>query len=187
MDAFRARRPVATLVGVVAIVVAYGSPDLRDSRFAARAGRVSDATGALQPGVQLPFTATAYCKGEVTAAGTAARTGIAAADPAILPLGSVVRIDQREPRYSGIWTVLDTGPAVRGREVDLYLWSCVEAIAFGRRPVRVTVLRLGWNPRDSAPGPVHRLLLQRESTSTGPSASPAPGPAPTPDPRPEPQ
>jgi hypothetical protein len=27
------------------------------------------------------------------------------------------------------------------------MWSCQEALAFGRRAARLTVLRLGWNPR----------------------------------------
>ena len=59
---------------------------------------------------------------------------------------------RRSSRYSGIWTVLDTGPEVKGRELDLYMWSCNDALAFGRRAVRVTILRLGWDPRHSAPG-----------------------------------
>ena len=79
------------------------------------------------------------------------RTGVAAADPALLPVGTVVRVDMPNSRYSGIWTVMDTGPSVQGRMVDLYLWSCKEALEFGRRPVRLTVLRLGWNPQMSAP------------------------------------
>jgi hypothetical protein len=27
------------------------------------------------------------------------------------------------------------------------MWSCNEALSFGRRPAHLTVLRLGWNPR----------------------------------------
>ena len=50
-----------------------------------------------------------------------------------------------------IYTVLDTGPAVQGRQVDLYMWSCNEALEFGRQPIRLTVLRLGWNPRQTTP------------------------------------
>jgi hypothetical protein len=34
------------------------------------------------------------------------------------------------------------------------MWSCYEALDFGRRPVHLTVLRLGWNPTNSAPGMV---------------------------------
>ena len=42
-----------------------------------------------EPGAKLAFTATAYCKGTTTASGVAVRRGIAAADPRLLPAGSV--------------------------------------------------------------------------------------------------
>ena len=44
------------------------------------------------PGARLDFSATAYCKGKTTASGLEARTGIAAADDSILPVGSVVNV-----------------------------------------------------------------------------------------------
>ena len=31
------------------------------------------------------------------------------------------------------------------------MWSCNEAIEFGRVPIHITVLRLGWNPRQTTP------------------------------------
>jgi 3D (Asp-Asp-Asp) domain-containing protein len=74
------------------------------------------------------------------------RSGVAAADPRLLPLGSIVQIDGVPDQYQGIYTVLDTGPKVQGRQLDLYMWSCHEALAFGRRPVTVTILRRGWKP-----------------------------------------
>jgi len=80
-----------------------------------------------------------------------------------------VRVDMPNSRYSGIWTIMDTGPAVQGRLIDLYLWSCTEALAFGRRPVRLTVLLLGWNPQMSAPGLVDRVFRQREADAPPPS------------------
>jgi 3D (Asp-Asp-Asp) domain-containing protein len=80
------------------------------------------------------------------------KAGVAAADPKLLPLGSVVQIEGGPAKHEGIYTVLDTGPKVQGRHLDLYMWSCYEALDFGRRPVRLTVLRLGWNPTNSAPG-----------------------------------
>jgi hypothetical protein len=49
--------------------------------------------------------------------------------------------------------------------IDLYLWSCKEALDFGRRPVRLTVLRLGWSPQMSAPTLIDRVLRQRERAS----------------------
>lgn len=168
------RRTVATLLVATLYVFLYETT-IRDSRYAARQATIAEATGLPQAGAQLTFTATAYCKGETTASGVVVRTGVAAADPALLPVGTVVRIDMPNSRYAGIWTVMDTGPAVQGRVVDLYLWSCKEALAFGRRPVRLTVLRLGWNPQMSAPGLVDRLFRQREADAVAPSTPPIDG------------
>ena len=53
---------------------------------------------------------------------------------------------------------MDTGPSVQGREVDLYMWSCYEALDFGRMPIQLTVLRLGWNPKATTPGFLERLF-----------------------------
>jgi 3D (Asp-Asp-Asp) domain-containing protein len=153
-------RVAATTLAAVALVFVYETT-VRDSRYAARQAMVADATP-VTAGAQLQFQATAYCKGETTASGARVRTGIAAADPLLLPVGSVIRIDTPTPRYNGIWTVMDTGPAVQGRILDLYMWSCYEALEFGRRPIRVTVLRLGWSPENSTPGVVDALFRERE-------------------------
>ncbi|MGE0361860.1 MAG: 3D domain-containing protein, partial [Vicinamibacterales bacterium] len=123
---------------------------------------VVDAAGRPRLGTALRFEATAYCRGTTTAAGAAVRTGMAAADPALLPLGSVIRVETPIDAHDGIWTVMDTGPEVKGRELDLYMWSCTEALAFGRRSVQVTILRLGWDPQQSAPGPIDQLFRRRE-------------------------
>jgi 3D (Asp-Asp-Asp) domain-containing protein len=114
------------------------------------------------PGVRVDFTATAYCKGLITSAGVAAQAGVVASDPSLLPTGSVVRLDGRDDRYNGIYTVLDTGPAVQGREVDIYMWSCHDALKFGRRPVWLTILRLGWSPRATTPTFMERLFRRPE-------------------------
>lgn len=98
---------------------------------------------------QREFIATAYCKGQTTASGVAAQAGVAAADPATLPEGSIVRLDDGPEAHRGIYTVLDTGPKVQGKRLDLYMWSCNEALEFGRRQVTLTVLRRGWNPRET--------------------------------------
>lgn len=114
------------------------------------------------PGARLDFSATAYCKGKTTASGLEARTGIAAADDSILPVGSVVNVATDNARYNGVYTIMDTGPRVQGRLLDLYMWSCHEALAFGRKRIQVTVLRLGWNPQASTPGLIDRLFRRRE-------------------------
>ncbi len=129
------------------------------------------------PGVRLRFRATAYCKGTTTASGTAIRTGIAAADPALLPVGSVIQVESLGSRYNGIYTIMDTGPKVRGRQIDIYMWNCNEALAFGRRTLTVNVLRLGWNPRVSTPERVAPEFQRRERELSQPAPE-APAPAP---------
>jgi 3D (Asp-Asp-Asp) domain-containing protein len=126
------------------------------------------------PGARLEFSATAYCKGKTTASGLEVRTGIAAADDSILPVGSVINIATNNARYNGVYTIMDTGPRVQGRLLDLYMWSCREALAFGRKSVQVTVLRLGWNPQASTPGLIDRLFRRRERARADvpPPASP---------------
>ena len=109
----------------------------------------------------LRFSATAYCKGTTTKSGVKVRAGIAAADPQLLPVGSVIEISSAGP-YDGVYTVLDTGPAVQGRLIDIYMWSCYEALDFGRRHLEIRILRLGWNPADSEPGRVNDLFIQFE-------------------------
>ena len=76
-------------------------------------------------------------------------------------------------RYNGIYTIMDTGPKVQGRHVDLYMWSCYEALDFGRRPIQLTVLRLGWNPRATGDGMVNRLLNFRRPAASRPASVPA--------------
>ena len=153
------RRLFVTAVAVTSFISVYEVTTL-DSRYAARQAVLRESTAIPSPGARLAFSATAYCKGAVTAAGAAPRSGIAAADPDLLPLGSVVEIEGLPGSYNGIYTVMDTGPAVNGRHVDLYMWSCNEALQFGRRPIHLTVLRLGWNPRQTTPATAEGRLEQ---------------------------
>ena len=175
------RKAIATIC-VVAVFVLLYEIETRDSKSEASVTTITETTVLPQAGARLQFSATAYCKGETTASGVGVRTGIAAADPEILPVGSVVRLETPNPRYSGVWTVMDTGPAVRGRSVDLYLWSCKEALQFGRRRVRLTVLRLGWSPENSIPGMVDTLFRKREAESKKPVQPAPPPPATLPSP-----
>jgi len=144
------RKCLATAVAATGFVMLYEVTTL-DSKYAARQAVLREATALPMPGARLAFSATAYCKGLQTKSGVAAQTVVAAAAPELLPVGSVVEIDSLPSKYNGIYTVLDTGPAIQGREVDLYMWSCNEALRFGRRPTQINVLRLGWNPRASSP------------------------------------
>jgi len=144
------RKLLATLLGAVVFLLVYQATVI-DSRSVGGHGATL-AVGPPQAGARLTFEATAYCRGQLTASGVPVRVGIAAADPKILPIGSVVQVGGPgvSEAYRGIYTVLDTGPEIEGREVDLYMWNCTEARAFGRRPIDVTVLRLGWRQSETA-------------------------------------
>src|SRR6186713_2402582 len=156
------RKVVATTTAAVTFALLYEVTTL-DSRYAARDADVREVSASPSPGTRLRFTATGYCKGTTTASGVNVRTGIAAADPDILPVGSVIQVDRLGEKYNGIYTIMDTGPKVQGRHVDIYMWSCNEALTFGRRDVAVNLLRLGWNPKVTAPTLLSRLFHQREA------------------------
>jgi hypothetical protein len=53
------------------------------------------------------------------------------------------------------------------------MWSCHEALKFGRKDVQVTVLRLCWDPRATAPTLVDRLFRGR-ATRKVPATEPPP-------------
>ena len=84
------------------------------------------------------FHATAYCLKGRTASGAEAQSGMIAADPKVLPLGTVVHV--RAGRYTGTYTVTDTGGRIKGRLIDVYVPTYKEAVQFGRRPVKIRVI-----------------------------------------------
>jgi len=164
------RKLAATCGAVLGFVLLYEVTALDSKATAAHEVEVRE-TAWPRPGARLRFHATAYCKGTTTASGTTVRTGIAAADPLLLPVGSVIQIDSLSPRYNGIYTVMDTGPAVQGREIDIYMWNCGEALDFGRRSIAINVLRLGWNPKASAPASIAAEIRAHEAATPEASAS----------------
>jgi 3D (Asp-Asp-Asp) domain-containing protein len=157
------RKAIVTVVAAMGFVSLFETTIL-DSKYAARLATMREMSALPMPGARLAFSATAYCKGIVTSTGVAVQNGVAASDPELLPVGSVIEIDSLPQRYNGIYTVMDTGPSVQGRQVDLYMWSCNEALQFGRQPIHLTVLRLGWNPRATTPSFLDRLFKKGEPT-----------------------
>ena len=87
-----------------------------------------------------PYVATAYSLHGRTASGQMVSKGIIAADPRFLPLGARVRL--QAGAYSGEYVVADTGSMVRGRRIDIWTPTSREAMRFGRRLVKLTVLSL---------------------------------------------
>jgi 3D (Asp-Asp-Asp) domain-containing protein len=97
------------------------------------------------------FVATAYSLRGRTASGRMVSRGLIAADPSVLPLGSRVLLEH--PGYSGEYVVADTGGSIRGRRIDIWTPSAGEAMRFGRRTVKLTVLSYGARrPRRTSKG-----------------------------------
>ncbi len=89
------------------------------------------------------MSSTMYCLKGRTRTGIRTRDGVAAADPEFLPLGSVVRLSGRDGAPLGVFVVMDTGGAVKGSKIDIYVDDCAEARRWGRRQVTAEVLDLG--------------------------------------------
>jgi 3D (Asp-Asp-Asp) domain-containing protein len=156
------RKVIVTMVAAGGFASLY-EVTILDSKYAARQAVLHETTALPSPGARVAFSATAYCKGMTTTSGVSAQNGVAAADPELLPVGSVVEVESLEARYNGIYTIMDTGPNVQGRQVDIYMWSCGEALEFGRRAIHLTVLRLGWNPRATTPRFFDRVFARPAS------------------------
>jgi 3D (Asp-Asp-Asp) domain-containing protein len=92
-------------------------------------------------GRTIRVSATAYCIKGHTKSGVRAQHGIVAADPRLFPIGTTFRILAPGRPYAGIYTVMDTGASVKGREIDIFMPNCERAERFGRRSVRVRVIR----------------------------------------------
>jgi len=127
--------PLSRLIGAIALIGAVAAASSAEPQ----AERVKKRTG------DAIVKATAYCQGGTTRSGTRARPGIVAADPAFFPVGTILRI--LDGPWSGIYTVMDTGAEVKGREIDIFIPDCARAKRFGRRTLHVRILRHGWDPQ----------------------------------------
>lgn len=84
---------------------------------------------------------TAYCNGcsGVTATGMNLKSNpnlkVIAVDPSVIPLGSKVWVEGYGHAVAG-----DTGGAIKGNKIDLFMASKSQAYDFGRKKVRVKVL-----------------------------------------------
>ena len=87
------------------------------------------------------YVATAYSRKGRGASGMGVRAGTIAADPRVLPFGTRVRLDAGQ--YSGEYVVTDSGSAIKGNKIDVWIPSFREACRFGRRNVKLSVLSYG--------------------------------------------
>jgi 3D (Asp-Asp-Asp) domain-containing protein len=94
------------------------------------------------------FNATAYCVTGLTASGVPVAPGHVSADPKVIPLGSMIYVET--PFMSGVYQVMDTGELIKGKIIDIFIPSYESCMEFGRRIVKVKVLRHGFKgePQD---------------------------------------
>ena len=176
MKAIVSRGAIIACVFLVGLIVFSATPSIADSPLSKLQTKQNpaEASGKFEPAVALrtdaasatrsrtveepktlvaasPYVATAYSLKGRTASGRMVSRGLIAADPSVLPLGSRVRLEH--PGYSGEYIVADTGGAIRGRHIDIWTPTSSEAMRFGRRTVKLTVLSYGAKkPRRSAKG-----------------------------------
>lgn len=100
------------------------------------ASRMTDAEVSRGADRVLVLECTAYTwTGNQTASGTWPAVGTAAVDPEVIPLGTKLYIEGYGPAVA-----LDTGGAVKGNIIDIYLPTEDQCWQWGRRQVEVRIL-----------------------------------------------
>jgi 3D (Asp-Asp-Asp) domain-containing protein len=118
------------------------------------------------------FIATAYSVEGTGASGKWSHPGTVAADRKVLPLNSRIRI-YGAGRYSGDYTVEDTGGKVDGYHIDVYMPSHAEAKKFGHQRVKVVVLKYG-DDEASPPDPQQKAEAKVENRNVRAKTTAAP-------------
>lgn len=78
----------------------------------------------------------------ITASGTKARPGVVAVDPRVIPLGTKLYIQSLDgTKDYGFAIAEDKGGAIKGNKIDLYFETRSECMNFGRRKVKVYILK----------------------------------------------
>lgn len=100
-------------------------------------GSTGPSAGSTTPrtGRQLTVRATAYALPGTTATGVGVRYGIIAVDPRVIPLGTRLYV----PGY-GEGIAADTGGAVKGNRIDVWLPSQARAEEWGAKTITITIL-----------------------------------------------
>jgi 3D (Asp-Asp-Asp) domain-containing protein len=123
---FNMRRVLTTIVLLV-----LGAASLAEARPRPRTHR---------PAKTMRMLATAYCDRGPTRSGARAQHGVVAADIRRWPLGTRLQVLAPGQSYAGVYTVLDTGSKISGRDLDIFMASCAHARRFGKRTVQVRIL-----------------------------------------------
>ena len=87
-------------------------------------------------GKNMKVKATSYTGKQLTYLGTQARYGVIATDPKVIPLGSKVYI----PYFDKVFIAEDTGSAIKGNKIDIWLPTYKEAMNWGIRNIDIIIL-----------------------------------------------
>ena len=112
----------------------YGTARRGARRRRAGAARARSVSIAASGARTLVVSATAYAIRGRTASGLPTSWGVAAVDPAVIPLGTRFFV----PGY-GEAVAADVGSSVRGNKIDLWFPSHAQARAWGRRTVAIVI------------------------------------------------
>jgi len=134
-------------------VTEIGPRSKMDAYQVASAGVKTSRSGNLSYSRVLSLSATAYDASScgktpgqrgygITATGAKAQKGVVAVDPSVIPLGTKLYIESADGKYVyGYAVAADKGSAIKGNRIDLCFNTNSEAISFGRRNVKVYVLK----------------------------------------------
>jgi 3D (Asp-Asp-Asp) domain-containing protein len=138
-------RGIIRLIRGAAIIAGFGCLVCLTHRESAKIADkpIQKGIAAFEPNKDLiDFHATAYCITGLTKSGIEVAPGHVAADPKVIPLGSMIYVDS--PIMGGIYQVLDTGELVKGKFIDIFIPSYERCREFGVRAVKVKILRHGF-------------------------------------------
>jgi uncharacterized protein YabE (DUF348 family) len=110
---------------------------------------VQQVSRSASPGDWTTFSSTAYtaycngCSG-ITSTGLNLRTNpgknVVAVDPNVIPLGSIVEI-KYNGKILGQYKAADTGGAIQGRKIDIFMAERSDALRWGRKNVQVRIVK----------------------------------------------
>ena len=122
-------------------IIEYGEAAKPKVAVVYNSGSIVSRGGELRYKGVITCSASAYSIKGTTASGIPSQVGAVAVDPSVIPLGTRLYIECAD----GTWTygnavAADTGGAIKGNKVDLYMETYQEAIKFGRRNAKVYIL-----------------------------------------------
>jgi 3D (Asp-Asp-Asp) domain-containing protein len=144
-DSTATRRPSKTpprASGTVAERLLADGERIREEAAAERAARGARSSRAVKragTGEQVAVQITYYCLKGTTRTDNPVREGIVAADPRVFPLRR--HVDIHVPgEHLGRYLVDDTGKAIKGNILDIWVPSCAQARRLGRRHGTATLV-----------------------------------------------